>query len=249
MQLSEYDALERVEREHWFYKGKRQLVRWWIERAAPAFHDGDTIVDAGAGTGELVRELRAWYEHQGVRIIGVEFSDEARRLAKERKNTELLPGSILALPLQDQTSKVTIALDVLEHVEDDKLAFSELVRITERGGIIIVNVPAFMSLWSDWDVSLDHFRRYTKAMMTATMSAHRHEFDVLYFDYINAIAFLPIWFYRKAAKLLRLTSRAEDIIPSPRMNKMLLQFFVEPAKVPWFHPPFGVSLFCVLRKK
>ncbi len=249
MQLSEYDALERVEREHWFYKGKRQLVRWWIERAAPAFHEGDTIVDAGAGTGQLVQELHGWYGHQGVRTIGVEFSEEARRLAKERKNVDLSPGSILGLPLQGNTSKVTIALDVLEHVEDDKLAFSELLRVTESGGILIINIPAFMSLWSDWDVSLGHYRRYTKQMMIATMEPHRNECDVLYFDYINAIAFLPIWLYRKVSKLLKLHSRAEDVIPSPRMNKLLFQLFVEPAKAPWFHPPFGVSLFCVLRKK
>ena len=249
MQLNEYDALERVEREHWFYKGKRQLTRWWIDREAPMLNSGDRIVDAGAGTGELVRELSGVYQHRGVSVVGIEFAEEARRLARERKGTELLSGSILDLPLNDQTSKVTIALDVLEHVENDRLAFSELLRITETGGIVIINVPAYMSLWSDWDVSLGHFRRYTKTMMRATMAQHTRDFDILYFDYINAFAFLPIWAYRKAAKMFKLTSRAEDVIPSAKMNNMLLKFFVEPAKTQWFHPPFGVSLFCVLRKK
>jgi len=248
LQLQEYDALEKVEREHWFYKGKRQLTGWWIDRAAaPA--SGDSIVDAGAGTGELIRELRDAYGPRGVSVIGIEFSEEARRLARERKGTELLAGSILALPLEDGTSSVTIALDVLEHVEDDRLAFSELFRITKHGGIIIVNVPAFHSLWSEWDVSLGHFRRYSKAMLRQTIAMHRHEFDVLYFDYMNAFAFLPIYLYRKVARLLKLQSRAEDHIPSPDMNNLLLKLFVEPAKAQWFHPPFGVSLFCVLRKK
>jgi ubiquinone/menaquinone biosynthesis C-methylase UbiE len=248
MQIQEYDALEKVEREHWFYKGKRVLVRHWIERAA-RLTGGDRIVDCGAGTGELVRELRAAYEPRGVSIIGIEFVEEARRLARDRKGTELLAGSILDLPLKDDTSKVTIALDVLEHVENDALAFSELFRITQPGGILIINVPAFMSLWSDWDVSLGHFRRYSKAMLNEVLAPHRAKFEVLHFDYANAFAFLPILTLRKLSRLLRLKARFEDQIPSPRMNKILLDLFVTPSETSWFHPPFGSSLFCVLRKK
>jgi len=244
MQIEEYDALERVEREHWFYKGKRLLVRHWIERAANLMA-GDRIVDCGAGTGELVRELRGMFEYQGIAVIGIEYSEEARRLALERKGTGLLAGSILDLPLKDATSKVTVALDVLEHVEDDRLAFSELLRITAPGGIIIINVPAFMSLWSQWDVSLGHYRRYSKAMLHDVLAPHRMEFEILHFEY----AFLPILSLRKFSRLLRPQSRMEDRIPAPRTNKLLLDLFVAPSKASWFHPPFGSSLFCVLKKR
>jgi ubiquinone/menaquinone biosynthesis C-methylase UbiE len=248
MQIEEYNALEKVEREHWFYKGKRILVQYWIERAA-MLSPGDHIVDCGAGTGELVRELRARYEPQGVSVLGIEYVEEARRLAKERKGIELLEGSILDLPQNDGASSVTIALDVLEHVEDDKLAFSELLRITKPGGIIIINVPAFMSLWSDWDVSLGHFRRYSKASLQATLASHEKEFWVLHFEYENAFAFLPILTLRKFSRLFKLKSRFEDRVPSSGMNKMLLDIFVGQSKASWFHPPFGSSLLCVLRKK
>jgi ubiquinone/menaquinone biosynthesis C-methylase UbiE len=248
MQLAEYDALEKVEREHWFYKGKRELVQYWIERAAK-LAKGDRIVDCGAGTGELVRELRGQFEPNGISVIGIEYVGEARRLAKERKGTELLEGSILDLPLKDVTSMVTVALDVLEHVEDDTLAFSELLRITKPGGIIIINVPAFMSLWSDWDISLGHFRRYSKSMLRSLFVPHKSEFDVLHFDYENAFAFLPILTLRTVSRLFKLKSRFEDRIPSPSTNKILLDLFVKPSQVSWFHPPFGSSLFCVLRKR
>jgi ubiquinone/menaquinone biosynthesis C-methylase UbiE len=248
VQIEEFDALEKVEREHWFYKGKRLLVRHWIERAVK-FTSGGVIVDAGAGTGELVRELRGIYEPGGVSVIGIEFAEEPRRLAMERKATELIAGSILDLPLEDNTSRVTIALDVLEHVENDRLAFSELLRVTSSGGIIIINVPAFMSLWSDWDVSLGHFRRYTRRTLREVIEPHRSNIDLLYFDYANSVAFLPILTIRKLSRMFRLKSRLEDRIPSPRMNRILLNLFVAPSKKRWFHPPFGSSLFCVLRKK
>jgi ubiquinone/menaquinone biosynthesis C-methylase UbiE len=248
MQIEEYDALEKVEREHWFYKGKRVLVEHWIDRAV-TLSRGDRIVDCGAGTGELVRELKERYEPKGVVLIGIEYVDEARRLARERKGTELLEGSILDLPLNDATSQVTIALDVLEHVEDDMLAFSELLRITKPGGIVIINVPAFMSLWSDWDVSLGHFRRYSKSSLQAILALHEKEFQVLHFEYENAFAFLPILMLRNLSRLFKIKSRFEDRIPSPGMNKMLLDIFVGQSKASWFRPPFGSSLFCVLRKR
>lgn len=248
MQIEEYDALERVEREHWFYKGKRSLVKYWIERAVH-LSEGDRIVDCGAGTGELVRELRGMFEHRDIAVIGIEYSEEARRLAFQRKGTSLLAGSILDLPMKDAMSKVTIALDVLEHVEDDHLAFSEMLRITAEAGILIINVPAFMSLWSQWDVSLGHFRRYSKAMLHDVLAPHSAEFEVLHFEYANAFAFLPILTLRKLSRLLRLSSRFEDQIPRPRINSVLLNLFVRPSKAMWFHPPFGSSLFCVLKKR
>ncbi len=248
MQIEEYDALEKVEREHWFYKGKRILTQYWIDRKA-GLSPGDCIVDCGAGTGELVGELRRRYEPKGVSVIGIEFVEKARRLAKERKGIDLLEGSILALPLKDATSQITIALDVLEHVEDDKLAFSELLRITKPGGIVIINVPAFMSLWSDWDVSLGHFRRYSKATLRAILAPHRAEFQILHFEYANAFAFLPILTLRNLSRLFQLKSRFEDRMPSPGMNKLLLDIFVGQGKATWFHPPFGSSLFFVVRKK
>ena len=248
MQLSEYDALEKVEREHWFYKGKRVLVEFWIDREAKLLR-GDSIVDCGAGTGELVMELSNRYRSQGVSVVGIEYVEEARRLAKERKGIDLIEGSILELPLKDATSQVTIALDVLEHVENDKLAFSELLRITKPGGIIIINVPAFMSLWSDWDVSLGHFRRYSKSMLRAVLAPHMNDFQILHFDYANAFAFLPILTLRKLSRLFNIKSRFEDRIPSPGMNKMLLDIFVGQSTSSWFHPPFGSSLFCVLKKR
>jgi ubiquinone/menaquinone biosynthesis C-methylase UbiE len=243
----EYLALQRVEREHWFYKGKRDLTRYWISKAYGQLSAQDVILDAGAGTGEFVREMNEL--SNGYKVVGVEYAAEGRRIARELNHTELLEGSILALPLADDSVSVAVALDVLEHVENDALALAELLRVTKPGGVVIINVPAFQSLWSDWDVVLEHRRRYTRAMLDRLLTNETRRATTVHIAYINSVEFLPILAYRMVSKVIRPKSRAEDKVPGAIMNGLLYSLFVKPAEWSWFKPPFGVSLFAVLRKK
>jgi len=184
-------------------------------------------------------------------VIGIEYSTEARAYAHEANGLELTPGSILELPLADNAVLVACALDVLEHVEDDARGLSELVRVTKPGGIIIINVPAFKLLWSDWDVSLGHYRRYTLGMMRELLQPHlaQHSIEIVELKYINSVAFPLILAYRMFRKVVPSKSRAEDKVPSPAINSALYNLLVAPAKWRWFKAPFGVSVFAVLRKR
>jgi ubiquinone/menaquinone biosynthesis C-methylase UbiE len=241
-------ALQRVEEDHWFYKGKRELVLHWLEKLGYKEGSYVKVLDAGAGTGILVRELKKRFG--AVAVTGVEYSPDAREIAKEVYSLDLTPGSILELPIADSSMDVSIALDVLEHVERDDTALSELLRVTKKGGALILNVPAMPSLWSDWDVALGHFRRYTNEtwlkLLQQDLASGRIE--IVSFAYINALAFPAIYAYRTFRKLRPSTDRAEDKVPGPLLNTLMKSSFVVPAKWTWFKPPFGVSIFCVLRK-
>lgn len=249
MKKEELLSLQRVEEEHWFYKGKRELVFHWLTECGYRRNADLKVLDAGAGTGILVRDLKKVYGDE--RILGVEYSDDAREIAKEAYGLQLQAGSILELPVEDKTVDVAIALDVLEHVERDDIALSELLRVTKSDGHLVLNVPAMPSLWSDWDVSLGHFRRYTMPSFKTLLGPgmQRNEFSIVYIGYINALAFPLIYAYRKFRRLVPTETRAEDKVPGPLLNKLLKASFVEPAKQPWFKAPFGVSIFCVIRKK
>jgi ubiquinone/menaquinone biosynthesis C-methylase UbiE len=247
VELHEYHALERIEREHWFYKGKREIVEYWLDLERP-FTAGDLIVDAGAGTGELVAELRARYGASGVRVEGIEYVEEARKIASEFRGVDLTAGSILALPYADNSVRAIMALDVLEHLDDDRTAWQELVRVTAPGGLIIVNVPTFMQLWSEWDVSLGHVRRYTLAEFRTRIAPTAGQFQTLYLGYVNAIGFLGIYVMRRLLRNRKGAKRAEDVVPSGPINALLKSAFVSPVKM-GVRMPFGSSLLAVVRKR
>lgn len=240
MQPSEFTALAAVEQNHWFYRGKRKIVHRWLDQLGVT--PDALIVDVGAGTGILLGELEQHY-----RVLGVEYTADGLHFARQNTRGPLLSGSGEALPLGAGEANVVIALDVLEHIQHDQTALLEMARITRPGGWLIINVPALAILWSKWDESLGHWRRYTKTSLQrlVTQSGLRVE----HMAYTNWLAFPPILLYRAWSRYFgNPTNRMEDRVPSEPLNTLLEAAFVQPACWPWFRPAFGVSLFCVLQK-
>ena len=240
MRPEEFDALARVEREHWFYRGKRDLVRHWIERLAPLRGD-DLLVDIGAGTGQLISEVAG-----SCRALGVEAHPQGLAIAASRA-VRLVQASIEALPIAAGAAAVITALDVIEHVEDDVAALAELHRVVRPGGLVILHVPAFQLLWSDWDVSLGHKRRYTKPSLLELV--RRSPLQVRHCAYVNTAAFLPILAVRALRARFGIggEQRLEDGVPPAPLNHLLHWAYVTPGRWRW-SPPFGVSILCILQK-
>lgn len=62
--------------------------------------------------------------------------------------------------VSEQTADLVIALDVLEHVEDDVAFAKSLVEKLKPNGQLLVTVPAWQFLFGGHDIFLKHFRRY-----------------------------------------------------------------------------------------
>jgi SAM-dependent methyltransferase len=243
----EYAKLARVVREQWFYVGKRKIVQHWIQRVASPGPE-HLLVDCGAGTGMFAHEVS-----RRCRVIALDDHEESLALAREKLGAErVLQGSCTNIPLEVGTVDIVTALDVVEHVENESLAMAEFARVLRRGGVLVVTVPALMLLWSDWDVVLHHFRRYTRKSLLAIVPTDK--FDVIHVNYINVVA-LPLVLAIRKMRLLRQRllrsagSRSEDEVPLRPLNFLLKWTFVRLACQGWLQFPAGVGLLMVLRKR
>jgi SAM-dependent methyltransferase len=247
MNPDEYTKLSRVDREHWFYRGKRAVVRHWVGRFASLQPD-DLWVDAGCGTGTLLVE-----QSRVCRVLGLDDFEESIALARPRVEAvggRVLKTSLDRVELPDGCAAVVTLLDVLEHLDDDAAALREMVRLTRPGGLVVVTVPALRALWSDWDVALHHRRRYSRRDLLGVIRMPGVE--VVRCAYFNSLLLPPIWLIRAWRKLRPVrpgAERAEDRIPGRPLNELLYRALVTPACWSWFRPPAGVSLLAVLRRR
>jgi SAM-dependent methyltransferase len=244
MNSEEYANLARIETDHWYYSGKRELVRYWLGTTRP-IQPSSLLLDCGAGTGLFAKEMEA-----SCRVLVLDDHEESLALLRARfapqQVIELSDGRI---PIADASVDYVTALDVLEHVEADDGVVREFARVLKSGGVALVTVPAGMALWSDWDVALHHHRRYERLQLEALFPPQ--DWAIEHSNYTNVAAYPAVWALRRWRKCFpnrALGTRAEDRIPSPRINRLLRSLFVGMGKcrMPF---PFGVSLILIARKR
>jgi len=246
MDAVEYANIYRVEKAHWYNIGKREFVRRWILKAGPPKKD-EVLLDCGAGTGLFAKEMEAHCQ-----VLALDALEPALELLRQRFRPEqVIQITGKDIPLPDASVNYLTALDVVEHIEDDVTAVQGFHRVLKPDGVAVITVPASMLLWSDWDVSMHHFRRYDRKGLLALFP--KSDWEILHINYTNSLAFLPSlivrkWRSRKPIKPEEEQSRAEYRIPPRWLNGLLKWVFVKTSM--WRLPmPFGVSLLLVARKK
>lgn len=95
-------------------------------------------------------------------IAGTRFVDlSAPALARLRASGgAVAQGSITALPFADGAFDLVCAFDVVEHVDDDGRAVSELARVAAPGATVLLAVPLHPAQWTPFDDLVGHRRRY-----------------------------------------------------------------------------------------
>jgi SAM-dependent methyltransferase len=157
MDASDIERLAALEDSHWWFSERRSILGRWLRGLAEAGVAPGRALDIGAAAGGNTRVLR----RHGWSPVALEYSAGGARVARERGLT-VVRGDATRLPAASGSIDLITAFDVIEHIEDDRLAAAEIRRVLRPGGTLLVTVPCDMRLWSAHDVAGHHFRRYDR---------------------------------------------------------------------------------------
>ncbi|MDX2188167.1 MAG: class I SAM-dependent methyltransferase [Opitutaceae bacterium] len=191
MNSQEYARLEAAEDAMWYFRALHGHIHRSIKCSFP-LRTRLNVLDAGCGTGGLIRRLGRVEPDWAVR--GVDHSGEACGLAERLGTTGVRKAAIEALPFRDGEFDVAVSADVFYQVEDPAVALLELHRVLRPGGCLVVTAPAYQWLWSYHDEAVGGKRRFTRKGLTKLFGANG--FDPVRSTHWNALT-LPLVVVRR----------------------------------------------------
>jgi SAM-dependent methyltransferase len=209
--------------------------QWEYDLVSPFL--GRSVLEVGSGIGYFAEKLA----EGGLDRLVVSDTDDGclerlRRKYADRPDVEVaevaLPGRVQIGPPVESV----VAMNVLEHIEDDARALRDLAAVVTPGGRIVLWVPAYMQLYGDFDRKVGHFRRYTPATIRASVErAGLHVRSVRPVNFLGGIAW---WIAVRRGGAGR---------PDPRLVWLYDNIVVPTSRTieRAVRPPFGQSVLCV----
>ena len=238
-----YLEMEKLEKTHWWYHGRREIIKEQISLLC--LPENASILEIGCGTGGNLKMLSTYGQ-----VSAIEINDLARKVAiKNNKNiADIQPGSAPNnIPFKNVKFDLICILDVLEHIEDELSTLNALKKILAPNGKIILTVPAYQWLWSTHDEYHHHYRRYSKKNILRIAN----ELD-LYIDkisFFNTILFPIAAGVRLLTKAIKNKNHPQTTHPSRFINLILIKIFSSESKTLKISSfSFGLSLIAILTK-
>jgi SAM-dependent methyltransferase len=243
-----YEQFLKLERDHWWFIGRRRCYLPILERFLPR-KSGLRILDVGCGMGGMLPELARFGD-----VIGIDSDRRSIEICRERGFGNSFLGGAMQIAAASGCADLVTFYDCIEHLPDDRAALAEAHRVLAPGGTLFVSVPAYQFLYSNNDRVAHHFRRYTRGELVA--KARAAGFEVVKATYVNVFLFPLI---APAVLLFKLKERLfpkpDDSrtnlshVPPRAVNSLLAAVFGGEGKIlRHVSAPFGHSLILIGRK-
>jgi SAM-dependent methyltransferase len=241
MQAAHLQELVELEENYWWHVAKRELALKLLARHAPA---PGGLIEGGIGS---ARNLLAFQE-AGYEVLGLDLMPEAVEYARQRGIEHVLQHDLnAAWPVQSGCAKAVVLLDVIEHVEFPTRVLQNAREVLEPDGIVIVTVPSYQWLYSEWDQALGHYRRYTKKALRD--QAKTAGLKIVRITHWNSFTLPAAMAIRTAQKFMPTGKPADFPRVSDFANRMLTKFAnVERWWLSSAPVPCGLSIVGVFQK-
>jgi len=163
---------------------------WILDSFAPFL--GNAVAEVGAGSGNLTRLLSA----KAGRVVAFEPSLKMASILSERSQQDN-KITIINSAFSDSAHSFTNAFDsivyinVLEHIEDDLAEIAMAQASLKPHGYLCIFVPALDWLYSEFDRSIGHYRRYTLEPLCQAVT--ERGFNIVKSTYVDLFGILPWW--------------------------------------------------------
>jgi 2-polyprenyl-3-methyl-5-hydroxy-6-metoxy-1,4-benzoquinol methylase len=144
----------------------RQFNSWVYEKVIGRLYG--SVLEVGSGLGVFSEKIVRDMSRSEIMLTDKSFS-YLRNLEKKFANRTNVTVYSLDLECTTDYQKIgyekfdtILAINVLEHVENDEFVFGQLYRMLRKNGTIILLVPSYKFLYNHIDLAIGHKRRYTK---------------------------------------------------------------------------------------
>jgi ubiquinone/menaquinone biosynthesis C-methylase UbiE len=227
-------------------------VRTLLEHL-PAGGAGATVIDVGCSSGFVIEDIRRALPDAA--LIGADYLLEPlEKLGARMPELPLLQFDLRRCPLPDACVDGVTALNVLEHIDDDRAALTHIARILKPGGVAHIELPAGPHLYDIYDEHLMHHRRYRLADLLAL--ARQCGFQVLKGTHLGCLVYPMFWFVKKRQRRLLSASPevkrhqvAAQIQRTSRSRLLDAAMRAELALGKRISYPFGIRCIAVLKRE
>ena len=160
-----FDVTDKLESESFWVRSRNRLIKNIVKKYSRGGAE-TKFLDIGCGTGEVIRTIS---KDSQLKITGSEIYLNGLLYAKKKlPDADFVQYDVTQGRLPEDFDIIG-AFDVIEHIEDDLSAISNIFEMLRDGGYFVVTVPQYMFLWSQLDEIVRHKRRYSRSEILAKL--------------------------------------------------------------------------------
>jgi len=244
-----FELISAIEDRHFWFRSRNSIISCLVRQITGKMEPGYLVLEVGCGTGNVLNGLKDVCS-DGV-VIGMDLFLEGLKHARRRTSCPLVRGDVQSLPFAKKFNLVGL-FDVLEHLPDDMRVLADIHSLLTEDGLLILTVPAHPSLWSNFDESSHHCRRYEFDELKNKLIQSGYEIE--YLTYYMASIFPFVWFERRLKGLIDRRSAndqaSDELRIVPIVNEMFAWLLAQEARLIISRKsiPFGTSLIAIAHK-